>query len=230
MKKESLFRDTSVLLCLLLFTSLTSFSKSQTPFQYFCSLWQEQVTKNDILPREIEAVDLGLPSGTKWANMNVGASKPEDYGGYFAWGETKEKTENKWNNYIHCDGTNDTCHNIGNDISGTKYDVAHVKWGGNWQMPTLEQFVELYMCCEGEWTTVKGVKGYKFTSEINGNSIFFPATLDNGFGRYGAYWLSSLYPDDSRRENTFFFERYDADSKSSSRCFGLSVRPVLKSK
>ena len=88
-------------------------------------------------PVGVVAVDLGLPSGTKWANMNVGATKPEEFGGCYAWGEAKEKSANNWANYVHCDGTEKTCHNLGEDISGTKYDVAHVKWGGDWKMPTI---------------------------------------------------------------------------------------------
>lgn len=181
-----------------------------------------------ILPVEVKAIDLGLPSGTKWANMNIGATKPEEFGGCFAWGETKKKDKNIWENYIHCDGSDNTCHDIGNDISGTKYDVAHVKWGSGWKMPTIEQFIELFICCEGKWTKVNGVYGYKFTSNINGKSIFFPAAFEGPFNSlFGAYWLSNQLEEDSRRACIFFFEEYDADSKSSSRCMGLSVRPVI---
>ena len=85
-----------------------------------------------------EAIDLGLPSGTKWASCNVGATKPEEYGGYYSWGETEEKETYDWSTYIHCDGSSSTCHDLGSDISGTEYDVAHVKWGGKWCMPTLD--------------------------------------------------------------------------------------------
>ena len=82
-------------------------------------------------PKDAEAVDLGLPSGTKWANMNVGAEHPEDYGSYFPWGETETevKDEYGWNTYIHCDGSAATCHNIGSDIAGTQYDAAIANWG-----------------------------------------------------------------------------------------------------
>ena len=82
-----------------------------------------------------EAVDLGLPSGTKWAPWNVGASKAEEYGAYYAWGETEEKEVYMSYTYIPQD--------IGTDITGTEYDVAHVKWGGPWKMPTLDQVQEL---------------------------------------------------------------------------------------
>lgn len=73
------------------------------------------------------AIDLGLPYGAKWACCNVGANTPEGYGGYYALGETEEKEIYNWSNYIHCDGNYNTCHNIGNDIAGTQYDVAHEK-------------------------------------------------------------------------------------------------------
>ena len=81
-------------------------------------------------------IDLGLPSGTKWACCNVGADTPEAYGGYYAWGETEEKSTYSWSNYIHCNGSRETVHDIGSDIAGTEYDVAHVKWGGSWVMPS----------------------------------------------------------------------------------------------
>ena len=104
------------------------------------------------------AIDLGLPSGTKWACCNVGATKPEEYGGYYAWGEIEEKEIYYWNTYIHCDGTEATCHNIGSDIAGTQYDVAHEKWGGTWQMPSFDQNEELINNCTSEYTTLNGVK------------------------------------------------------------------------
>ena len=89
------------------------------------------------------AINLGLPSGTLWACCNVGASMPEEYGGSYAWGETEEKSAYDWSTYIHYDISNYTCNDIGSDISGTDYDVAHVKWGGSWHMPSLEQIKEL---------------------------------------------------------------------------------------
>ena len=86
-----------------------------------------------------EAVDLGL--SVKWANMNMGASKPEDYGGYYYWGET-----GMWNDYYDREDTPE-------DISGTKYDIAHVKWGGDWHLPTSEQVNELLSKCTLFWTS-----------------------------------------------------------------------------
>ena len=115
-----------------------------------------------------EYVDLGLPSGLKWATCNVGAGLPEEYGDYYAWGEieTKSKyTEDNSKTYGRCI----------NDISGkSKYDVARSKWGGSWRLPTTIELEELKNKCKWEWTTINGKKGYKVTGP-NGNSIFLPA-------------------------------------------------------
>lgn len=138
-------------------------------------------------------IDLGLPSGTKWACCNVGSTRPEEYGGNYAWGETEEKDRYNWDNYSHCDGSEETCHDLGRDIAGTKYDVAHVKWGDNWQMPSIDQVRELLDNCKSEWTHLNGVGGRKFTSKINGYSIFLPA--GGNWGNYFpgcGYYLSSM--------------------------------------
>src|SRR5574344_1874604 len=120
----------------------------------------------------IPAVDLGL--SVKWASCTVGASFPEEYGGYYAWGETEEKSDYSWSTYKYCNDSSSTCMNIGSNISGTQYDVAHVKWGGSWRMPTHEEMQELYDKCTYKWITYNGVNGGKFTGP-NGNSIFVPA-------------------------------------------------------
>ena len=146
-----------------------------------------------------DAIDLGLPSGTKWASWNIGASKPEEYGGYYAWGETEEKDYYDWSTYIYCDGSSWTCHHIGDDIAGTEYDVAHVKWGGSWRMPTRTQQDELRENCTREWTQQNGVNGIRVTGP-NGNSIFLPAAGDRrddylrSEGSGGYFWSSSLSP------------------------------------
>ena len=151
-----------------------------------------------ILGNRHEAIDLGLPSGTKWASCNVGATKPEEYGGYYAWGETEVKEVYNDSTYKYYQ--NGDYVNIGTDISGTKYDVAHVKWGGNWYIPNYEDWWELYNNCTSEWTTFNGVKGDKFTSKINGNSIFIPAAGHrlngdlNSVGSWGDYWYSTNDP------------------------------------
>ena len=182
-----------------------------------------------------QAIDLGLPSGTKWASWNVGASKPEEYGGYYAWGETEEKNYYYWDTYIHCDGSSSTCHELGRDIAGTKHDVAHMKWGGDWRMPTLVQFKELLANCLQEKTTLNGVKGFKLTSKLNGNSIFLPAAglrrkddIDHA-GSYGEFWLSSQDPSvpdyaySFRFRSGYAYRRYDGR-----RSDGITVRPVSR--
>jgi len=173
-------------------------------------------------------IDLGLPSGTKWACCNVDANKPEDYGGYYAWGETSTKTEYSPSNYRY------EKVNLGNDISGTQYDVAHVKWGGKWQMPTKEQINELDDNCKYEWTTLNGVKGGKFTGP-NGNSIFLPAAgyrwnggLDDA-GSFGGFWSSTQ--DSSHSDfayGLYFGSGYAYWGILERRSHGLSVRPVVR--
>ena len=180
-----------------------------------------------------EVIDLGLPSGTKWASCNVGATKPEEYGGYYAWGETEEKEFYDKSTYKFYQ--DDECVNIGSDISGTNYDVAHVKWGGNWCMPTLDDIKELLDNCTYEWTTLNGVYGRKFTSNINGNSIFLPAAGYRWYGdlyyagEYGIYWSSAQYPDYSYYAYYLYFgSGYAYWLSYLYRYYGRSVRPVIR--
>jgi uncharacterized protein (TIGR02145 family) len=181
-----------------------------------------------------EAIDLGLPSGTKWANCNVGATQPEEYGGYYAWGETEEKDYYYWYSYSYYDGLSSSCKDLGSDISGTEYDVAHVKCGGKWCMPTLDDFNELGENCSQEYTTLNGVSGTKFTSKFNGNSIFLPNA--------GYKWLDALY-EVGTRGYIWSSTQYDSGAthqayglsiagyyywSSMRRYYGRSVRPVIK--
>lgn len=188
-------------------------------------------------PAEIpsEAVDLGLPSGTLWAKWNMGATAPEEYGDYYAWGETETKKGYGWYNYEHCDGTDDTCHDIGAEISGTKYDVAHVKWGGDWQLPTSKQIDELVKYCQHKVTTSKGVKGTLVTGP-NGNTIFLPCagfmsgTKLYGPGKYGLYKSGTRDGGDFRES---WLLNADADGFVRIGIWnstGHSVRPVISGK
>lgn len=178
-----------------------------------------------------EAIDLGLPSGTKWASWNIGATKPEEYGGYYAWGETEEKDNYSWSTYTHCDGSDQNCHHIGNDIAGTEYDVAHVKWGGTWRMPSVDQFKELINNCTRSWTNQNGVNGILVTGP-NGKTIFLPAagSYTNyecySSSRRGEYWSSSLYPNLVGRASFFYFGSDYWESGSYPRSTGQSVRAV----
>lgn len=180
-------------------------------------------------------IDLGLPSGTKWACCNVGASKPEDYGGYYAWGETKEKTSYTEENYLDGKGTAYHIY-IGSDISGTQYDAATANWGSQWVMPNSDQLDELRKeCYNCGWTTQNGVNGCFFSGQ-NGASVFLPAAggrWDNdvwGAGVRGLYWSSSfdepnryyacgLYFDDDRVNWNHYGDHFHS---------GQSVRPVRK--
>ena len=130
------------------------------------------------------AVDLGLPSGTLWADRNIGADSPEDCGDYFAWGETEPKTTYNWSTYKWCKGRYGTLTKYCADLaSGTvdnkmtlepEDDAATANWGEAWCMPTYEQIHELYDECTLKMITQNGVNGYKMTGP-NGNSIFIPA-------------------------------------------------------
>ena len=178
-----------------------------------------------------EYVDLGLPSGLKWAAYNVGASSPEEYGGYYAWGETEEKESYYEEDYLYYNNGSYT--NIGSDISGTQYDVAHVKWGGGWRMPTTEEQDELCNNCTWQWTALNDVNGYKVTGP-NGNCIFLPVTgyrfgtdvYDRSYGD-GYYWSGSLGSSSNNACYLYFSGGYYYLGYSS-RCYGRSVRPVCE--
>ena len=195
-----------------------------------------------------EWVDLGLPSGTKWATMNVGADSPEDYGDYFAWGETVSKStysssDYKW--YINGSSTNIKKYNYSYStgmlrdriyVLEKEDDVAFINWGGDWRMPTKAEQDELRdtSYTTWNWTTQNGVKGYKVTSKINGNSIFLPAAgyrYDSSLssaGSYGYYWSSSLSTYGSNSPHFLYFNSSDVSSSYYyGRSDGLSVRPVL---
>ena len=179
-------------------------------------------------------VDLGLPSGTIWAGWNVGASSPEQYGGYYAWGETEEKNDYDGDTYKYCVSQAGEYVNIGSNISGTQYDVASQKWGGSWRMPTKAEFDELTSKCTWTWYQYKGVWGQKVTGP-NGNSIFLPAsgyrrgTSPYRGGRRGDYWSASLredYNGDGAWDLGFGNGYYDGYVGYDSRRVGLTVRPV----
>lgn len=120
---------------------------------------------------------------------------------------------------------------IGSDISGTQYDVAHVRWGGTWRMPTITELAELNNSCTWTWTTMNGVKGYKVTGP-NGNSIFLPAagyrdgTSVNYAGSYGDYWSSSLGTSGTDGARELYFGSGSHDTYCDYREDGRSVRPV----
>ena len=168
-------------------------------------------------------VDLGL--SVKWATCNVGASSPSDYGGYYAWGETRTKSE-----YTE-DNSSTYGINIG-DISGDiRYDAARANWGGTWRLPTQAEMQELIGKCTWTWTSQGGHNGYRVTGP-NGSSIFLPAAGYRGgsslnlAGDACSYWSST--PDESDAGNAYalYFFSSDLSRGWDDRYYGQSVRPV----
>ena len=189
-------------------------------------------------------IDLGLPSGTKWACCNVGATVPEAYGGYFAWGETEEKDIYDDVTYLYSSGIDkdgdgfydaDVSYQIiGDDIAGTEYDAALANWGGSWRMPSAEQCQELDSKCRSIWTTRNGVNGRLFTGP-SGGKIFLPAGghrsmfLVTFVGSYGYYWTSSFNPEYVSLGLGFLFNSQMLDMDFADRRYrGKSVRAVCQ--
>lgn len=191
------------------------------------------------------AVDLGL--SVKWATCNVGAEKPEEYGDYFAWGETQPKSNYDWSTYKYCNGSYNTLTKYNNSSSyGTvdnkttldlSDDAARANWGGSWRMPTDAELTELREQCTWTWTTQNGVYGYKVTSKKSGytnKSIFLPAagyrsdsSLSNA-GSYGNYWSSSLGTVTPACACFWSFDSSRVDWYNTNRSYGHSVRPVCQ--
>jgi hypothetical protein len=196
-------------------------------------------------------VDLGLPSGTLWATRNVGASSPEDYGDYFAWGETEPKGYYGWETYKWAGFDSD-----GNYYYLTKYnydiyngivdnktelvpedDAAYVNWGSSWRIPSHDEFNELLGNCSWQTTTVNGINGLLGTGS-NGNTIFFPAagfrydfTLSDNVGSVGLYWTRTVHWYFSSGAHAFDFDIswgafWNGAMEGYPRVDGFSVRPV----
>lgn len=206
-------------------------------------------------PANVTYVDLGLTSGTKWATMNVGATTPEGYGDYFAWGETEpyyaDTTTNpvtwkggKTNGYAwqsYCGISSFTEWSTAPYDATTKnlkpeFDAATANWGSNWRMPTKAELDELVDECTWTWTTDyngTGIKGYIVTSKAEGNtnSIFLPASSCRQnltitmVGSFGFYWSSSLDEADSDGSCIDFIKEKQNKTKHA-RYYGFSVRPV----
>ena len=214
-----------------------------------------------------EMIDLGL--SVKWATFNVGATKPEDYGDYFAWGETEPYYEAgfaqenpqshwlqgklhgyDWPSYKYGSASDQLTKYCNDESSGLNYftdnnsmldsedDVAHMQWGGDWRMPTEEEFEELENNCSWTWTTLNGVSGYRVTSNKSGytdRSIFLPAVgcrYDTNLYLYdvgsdGYYWSSSLDTDEGPHcARSLYFHEYNYYVDYIGRVCGCSVRPV----
>ncbi len=191
-------------------------------------------------------VDLGLPSGTLWATCNVGANTPEDYGDYFAWGETTPKDHYDWSTYQYCMGSQNTltkyCNNSNYGYNGftdnlttllPEDDAATANWGSGWRMPTKEEWQELLNNTTVTWTTQNGVSGRLFTAS-NGNSLFLPAAGTHGapgfnnlhyVGISADYWSRSIHSNQIDAWGHYFSSDYchvDHDNRK----YGHSVRAV----
>ena len=195
---------------------------------------------------EHEYVDLGLPSGTLWATMNVGANSPEEYGDYFAWGETTPKDVDNWSTYKWCMGSPKTLTKYCTESYSYYYgyngffdnkteldpedDAAYVNWGPDWRMPSLEQIQELMDNSTTLWTTRNGVNGRLFTSNINGASLFLPAA---GYRwgsdlnvAHGSYWSRTLFSSAPYDAYSLDFNSRSVFRYGPNRSGGQSVRAV----
>ena len=212
--------------------------------EYKCfELFQKNIDKG-INSNGFDYVDLGLPSGTKWATMNVGALKPSDYGLYFQWGSVRGFTKGQigrdkafsWPTYKWSIGgidSNFSKYNTAGDTLDLEDDAANIHMGGDWHMPTPTQIRELINETDNTWTTQDGVNGRLFTSKNNGKSIFIPAagyawdgSLSSS-GDGGNVWssmLSSSYVDYGQYLGFYSGHAY---LRSYYRRSGFSVRGVL---
>ena len=202
---------------------------------------------SNILLKGHDYVDLGLPSGTLWATMNVGATSETDYGLYFAWGETTGYTASQVGTAKQFDWID---YAFGSASPFTKYDqdgltnleltddAAAANWGGEWHMPTKEQCEELFNTTYVTNTWVNdylgsGVNGRLFTSVSNGNTLFVPAAGDCGDGRVGgvgdggSVWASALDSGGVEDAWGFYFGSGSAGVFDNGRCYGQSVRGVV---
>ena len=185
-----------------------------------------------------EWVDLGLPSGLKWATCNVGANSPEDYGNYYAWGETTTKSTYTEDNSLTY-GLNESQLQSQGYIDGSgnltpSHDAATANWGGSWRMPTKTEMQELIDNCTRTWTTQNGVKGTKMTGP-NGNSIFLPASGGrygsslNFVGSLGYYWSSTPLDGNDFSAYDLFFKDFSAFVNwGYYRSNGFTVRPITE--
>lgn len=227
-------------------TMVRSVSSSRTIVRnlfYFMSVIKAEFESAD----EPEAVDLGL--SVKWANCNLGAGNPEEYGDYYAWGETsphyqsgyaQEDPQNHWNKGYSSDGYGWSCYKLSTttfapSVLPLKYDAAQAKLGAKWRMPTSEEMTELKNNCTWEWTSLNGISGYKVSGTKNGYTdkwIFLPAsgtrvnTTLSELDKAGYYWSSSINPDRSRVARALGFSSASVNTGSDDRCYGLPVRPV----
>lgn len=207
--------------------------------------WGNTSEEQNLCPDENHPhmIDLGLPSGTKWACCNVGATTPEGFGGYYAWGETTTKSNYSSETYLLGNYSMDGDYsiysavvNIGSNIAGTSNDAATANWGNPWRMPTYNDFKELNSKCTWEWTEFQNVKGMKVTG-LNGRKIFLPAVGGrhgselSSVNSWGCYWSATLVDINSRHLSGYAYSLGFSigaiqDGFYLARLYGQSVRPV----
>ena len=205
-------------------------------------------------PAVPEMVDLGLPSGILWASFNIGATKPEEYGGYYQWAGTKDVTDKSiylnysncpyhtgsveatgWTKYIPSDKTSYWSGSGSPDnktVLGLEDDVAYVMLGGNWRMPTFDEWDKLTESCDWDWTQQNDVNGYKVTNNMD-KFIFFPAAgcrrvKDLAEANACRYWSSSLYKETPSQVANVYFTEKVITAYYSDRHLGMPIRPVSK--
>ena len=209
--------------------------KHVSDMEFYPLAWEDYEEETNTINGH-EYVDLGLPSGLLWATCNVGANSPEEYGNYYAWGETTTKSDYSSSNCPTDGLSNSELQSQGYiDSNGNltpQHDAATANWGGDWRMPTRAEQEELLNNCTWTWTTQNGVKGYKVTSKVNSNYIFLPAagrrygsSLYNGGGD-GDYWSSTPYGSYSIYAFYLYFDSSNHKMNDAYRFNGRSVRPV----
>lgn len=179
-----------------------------------------------------DAVDLGLPSGLLWCNHNVGASRPEEQGLYFSWGNPTGHAAGSgyyFTDEVYAETAGAAL--SGNISVGDTYDMVHHNMGGQWRLPRSSEFKELVDNCDHEWIDEDGVQGMRFTSRVNGNSIFFPASgmydgnsLD-GYG-FSGYYFSSDYASLTDAKCLLLYADSIYPQYSDRRYYGFTVRGV----
>lgn len=203
--------------------------------------------RTDKTPANIDAVDLGLPSGTLWANMNIGANAPEEAGLYFAWGEIqgytndstdgrqfnwtqykwRGETANTWSKYSGADGDNKM-------VLDKEDDAAYANWGGNWVMPSVDDFNELLENTTSELDTLNGGNARVFTSKINGKKLIMPRAgfrMNTGMyfpGNLGLYWSTHIDTEKIGSAMSLYRLQLGPEVGSYMRVWGLPIRPVIK--
>lgn len=180
-------------------------------------------------PLQARPINMGLPSGLLWASCNVGAEGSSDLGIYFSWGNIDGHKIGEGYDFSQAVYSTTPAAEIATDLSLSQ-DAARANLGAPWRMPTAAEFQELIDNCTSEWTTLNGVNGRLFTSNVNGNTLFFPAagyyngTSLNNRGSYGRYWSSSFYS--STNAQLLGFDSSDVNPQNNGRRRGFSVRAV----